>query len=102
MQIQVFDDDARFHDRCAAVEEHGKPLQWPQRLDLRYPFGLVRPQKSEFEGGVVFVQRDQYLLAVRGKGMRVEGERQEKSLHTVWKMTTGCNLLQTAPELQAV
>ena len=50
----------------------GMRLERPECRELGVGLGIARREHAEVEGGVVLVERDQHLLAVGRKGVRVE------------------------------
>jgi hypothetical protein len=72
VQAQILDDDARLHHGPAAVDQHRKALDRPERGEFGHDLRVVVRQQAQFERRAVFVERGQDLLAVRGEGMGVE------------------------------
>lgn len=72
---EVLDDDARLDDGAAAVDEHGHPLERPERRELRRGLLVAELEQAKLERRVVLVERDENLLTVRR-------ERMGEELHT--------------------
>ena len=62
--LQVFDDDAGFHDAALAVEQQRELAQRPMLQPLADVLWRVRAEFAELEGDGVLVQRDQHLLGI--------------------------------------
>ena len=69
----MFDDNARFHDRYAVVDEQREFADRPVREERRLVFGMrVASDIAEFEPRIGFIQRDQRLPCVGRERMAVE------------------------------
>ena len=66
----MFDDDAGLRDHPAVIHQHGKATKRPERRALACRIGIFEMAISE--GDLVFPERDQNLLAIRGEGVRIE------------------------------
>jgi hypothetical protein len=77
-QAEMLDDDAGFQHGAAIVHQHRKALERPQQRQLGR--GLRVAQHAQLEWDRVLVERDQYLLAIRGEWMRIELEGHDRFL----------------------
>jgi len=75
---QVFHDDAGFDDRCVAVPENRKLLDWPKRLKFG-PSCRVLDQ-SIGKRGCILVQSDQWFPTIGGERVSIESQRHTGSL----------------------
>ena len=80
MQVEMFDDDARLRDGAIAILQHRELTAGPQRLERRRFARIHQIDDVLLERRVVFIKRDQRLMAERRQRMEVKGERHALAL----------------------
>ena len=71
----MLDDDARFHDRHAVIDQQRKLADWPELQKRSLVFWIfVTRDVAKLERRVGVVERDQRLPGVGREGMTVEDE----------------------------